>query len=174
MTRRWARFLVLLCSVAGAQVQARPAAETAVRRAVQDLLDSWRDADSAKGDAVLHPQFRFSTRRDNFAADDTERHGTPPFVSVADRAAMMGIYAHLRPGSWVDRLSDVSVRVDGSGVAQLWARYRFTMDGRLSHCGAAAFTLYRTEGRWRIIEFADTHHWAEPGERGGCSAPTAP
>ena len=176
---RLARILTIAIAIAiaiapGAAFAQGMPAESAVRRAVQDLLDSWREADAAKGDAVLHPQFRITTRRDNFASDDTERHGTPPFVSVADRAAMMRIYANLRPGSWDDRLSGISIRVDPSGVAHLWGRYRFSMDGRLSHCGVAAFTLYRLGGRWQIIEFADTHHWAEPGEQGGCSPPRAP
>lgn len=170
LTRTLPLTLLLIGGASAAQGQPEAAA---VRQTVQDLLDSWREADAAKGDAVLHPDFRITTRRDNFAVDDTERRGTPPFVSVADRAAMMRIYATLRAGSWDDRLSDISVRVDPSGMAQLWGRYRFSIDGRLTHCGAAAFTLYRTDGRWRIIEFADTHHWAEPGDRDGCAPPAA-
>ncbi len=167
--------LVALLCLAG-PVCAQPddrAAEAAVRQAAQDLVDSWREADAAKGNAVLHPDFRLTTRRDNFAADDADRTGPLPAVSVAGRAAMMALYANLRPGEWDDRLSDVAVHVDPSGIASLWARYRFHMDGRLSHCGAVALTLYRLDGRWRIVDFADTHHWAEPGEADGC-APPAP
>lgn len=173
--RRLALFALLIFpSVAmGQSGPAARSAEAEVRQTVQDLLDSWREANAAKGDAVLHPQFRITTRRDNFASDDTERRGTPPFVSVADRAAMMRIYTSVQAGSWDDRLSGVSVQVDPSGIAHLSGRYRFSIGGRLSHCGVAAFTLYRADGRWRIIEFADTHHWAEPGEPGGCRPPVA-
>lgn len=146
--------------------------EDAVRQAAQDLLDSWREADAAKGDAVLHPDFRLATRRDNFASDDTERRGPLPSVDVASRAQMMALYANLSPGAWDDRLSDIVVHADPSGIATLWARYRFHMDGRLTHCGIVTLILYEQDGRWRIVEFADTHHWAEPGEPDGCAPPS--
>jgi len=168
-------FIALLCLAGPVRAEAADrAAEAAVRRAAQDLVDSWREADAAKGNAVLHPDFRLTTRRDNFAADDTDRIGPLPAVSVAGRTAMMALYGNLRPGSWDDRMSDVAVHVDPLGIASLWARYRFHMDGRLSHCGAVALTLYRLDGRWQIIDFTDTHHWAEPGEADGCAAPAAP
>jgi ketosteroid isomerase-like protein len=157
-----------------APAAAQPVDEAAVRQTVQDLLDSWREADAAKGDAVLHPDFRLATRHDNFAADDTGPHGPLPAVSIAGRAAMIALYANLTPGAWDDRLSDVAIHVDPSGIATLWARYRFRIDGRLTHCGAVALTLYRTDRRWRIVDFADTHHWAEPGEADGCAPPAAP
>lgn len=169
------RPLALLALLASASpAAAQPSQEAAVRAAVGQLFESWREADAAKGDAVLHPLFRLATRHDNFAADDTERRGPLPTIDVADRAAMMRIYANLTPGSWDDRLSDVSVRVDPSGIAGVWARYRFHIDGRLTHCGIVALTLYRSDGRWRIVDFADTHHWAQPGEPGGCAPPAAP
>lgn len=173
MSRPFALPALLLALSLASPAPARPAEESAVRQAAQDLFDSWREADAAKGDAVLHPLFRLATRHDNFADDDTERRGPLPSIAVADRAAMMRIYANLRPGAWDDRLSDVRVRVDPSGIASLWARYRFHIDGRLTHCGIVTLTLYRSDGRWRIVDFADTHHWAQPGEPGGCAAPTA-
>lgn len=86
---------------------------------------------------------------------------------------MMSLYANLKAGSWDDRLSGVAVRMNRSGIATLWAYYRFHIDGRLTHCGAVAMTFYRTAGRWQIVDFADTHHWAQPGEVNGCAAPAA-
>ncbi|HKR24518.1 MAG TPA: hypothetical protein VJS15_04610, partial [Allosphingosinicella sp.] len=147
--------LLLLCLAGPAAAEPAPsAAEAAIREAAQDLVDSWREADAAKGDAVLHPQFRLTTRRDNFAPDDSERGGPLPAVQTAGREAMMALYANLVPGEWDDRLSDVAVHVDASGIASLTARYRFHMSGRLSHCGAVAMTLYEERGRWRIVDFA--------------------
>lgn len=171
MSRPLALLLALLALAAPAAAQ--PSAEDEVHRAALQLFDSWREADAAKGDAILHPLFRLATRHDNFAADDTERRGPLPSIDVADRAAMMRIYANLTPGAWDDQLSDVNVRVDRSGIASLWARYRFHIGGRLTHCGTVTLTLYRADGRWRIVDFADTHHWAQAGEPGGCAAPAA-
>lgn len=174
---RW-RFALLGLVLLGVQGNSGFAAEpggeeAAIRRTVQDLLDSWREADAAKGEAVLHPEFRLTTRRDNVAADDPSPPTDLPALSVAPRAAMMRIYTAVRPGAWDDRLSDTVVHWDPSGLAVLWSRYRFHIDGHLSHCGAVTFTLYKLRDRWQIVDFADTHHWAEPGEANGCAPPSA-
>ncbi len=60
-------------------------------------------------------------------------------------------------GSWDDRLRDIEVRVDPSGIAAVWARYDFYIDSARTHCGIVSLTLYRTAGKWQIVNFADTH-----------------
>ncbi len=166
-------FALLLLAAAPLAAQPVATEEDAVRRAAQALFDSWREADAAKGDAALHSSFRLTTRRDNNAPDDSSASDRLPALSVADRAAMMRIYANLRPGEWDDRLANIAVHADPSGIATFRANYRFHISGRLTHCGAVALILYRFEGRWQIADFADTHHWAQAGEPGGCEPPSA-
>lgn len=55
------------------------------------------------------------------------------------------------------------MHVDGP-IAVVWSRYKFTVHytengvaHAPSHCGIETFQLYRTEERWQIVNFADTH-----------------
>ncbi len=143
---------------------------SAVRAAVQDLVSSWREGDRAKGDAVLHPEFRLTTRRDEA---DSATPGAGPYVEVSDRKAMMKIYDIPGSKGWDDRLEDITVQVMPSGTAVLSARYMFYMAGKLSHCGDVSIQLYKLSSGWKLISFADTHHWARPGDPGGCLPPPA-
>jgi len=149
------------CALAGAgTAHADPSSEpAAARKAVTDLLDSWREADAAKGDAVLHKDFRYTTLREIYDGDDPARKGEAPSVDTATRDSMMGVYRGLKPGSWDDRLTGVSVHVDDTGHAMVWGRYRFSIEGKLTHCGAASFQLYRMKSGWQIVSFADSHFW---------------
>ena len=158
---------------ATASAGSRSTDEAAIRQTVQDLLDSWREANAAKGDAAMHPDFRLFSRRTAYDGSDPALQGVAPHVGLSTRADMMAIYANLKPGQWDDRLSNVRIHWDSSGVGTLWANYRFHMGGKLTHCGAVAFTLYKMSRRWQIAAFADTHHWAVAGEPAGCAPPRA-
>ena len=135
--------------------------EAAVLAAAQSLFDSWREADAAKGDRVLHPAFRLTTWRAAYDGDDPARKGEAPHVGSSDRAAMMAIYRSAKPGSWDDRVKNVRVHVDAGRMASVWADYGFFISGALSHCGAVSLQLYRTKAGWQIVSFADTHQWAK-------------
>lgn len=165
---------LMLLTGASAVAAAKPSEEEAVRRVILSLPESWRKADAAMGDAALDPEFRLLSYRDNVASDDTAPPPKLPLIDVASRAAMMSVYGAIKPGSWDDRLSNLVIHVSPAGVATGWANYRFYIDGKQTHCGAPALTLYKRDGKWRIVEFADTHHWAQAGEPGGCKPPAAP
>lgn len=47
------------------------------------------------------------------------------------------------------------VEVTGD-FAQVWGRYVFYVNGKISHCGVNAFHLVRTDGVWRIAGAAST------------------
>jgi hypothetical protein len=47
------------------------------------------------------------------------------------------------------------VEVTGD-FAQVWGRYVFFINGKVSHCGVNAFHLVRTDGVWRIAGAAST------------------
>jgi len=121
---------------------------------VQALLDGWRAADAAMLEAALHPDFREVT----FHLMD----GKWDFAAV-DRQKLIGLMAKIDKGSWDDRLVDPVVLVDGP-VAVVWSHYRFTVhytEGGVAqapvHCGIETFQLYRIDGTWKIVNFADTH-----------------
>jgi hypothetical protein len=144
-------FILLIALPSPASAQAGPEAE--VRAAAQALLDSWRQADPAKTDAVLHPSFRLVTMRSC---------PNGPKVDVSTRERLVEVVGRIKPGDWDDRLANVTVRVDPTGIAVLFADYRFFIDGKQSHGGAVTMQFYRTPAGWRIASFADTHTWLDP------------
>ena len=126
------------------------AASTEPAAVVRQMLDGWREADSAKAQATWAPQFRLYTLRKDGEGKRLEED-TPDHLSKS--------MAALKPGGWDVRLGDAVVQRDATGIATLWAPYTFYMEGKKSHCGVEAFTLYRLDGGWKIVQFADTHLW---------------
>lgn len=144
----------LACIIAGVLTassasSAAPNDREAVLSTVTALLDSWREADNAKGERVLHPDFRLTT----FQGEGSERR-----VNTVDRTGLLNASKNLKPGDWDDRLRDIDVRIGSNGLAVVTARYLFKVEGTPSHCGLVAMQLYRDAATWRIISFADTHN----------------
>lgn len=126
----------------------------AVIATVQTLLDGWREADAKKAASVLHPQFREVTLHlDN---------GQWNFNAVT-REQLLAPLSRIGKGDWDDALVNPKVEVDGP-IANLWSHYRFrtpyTENGVFhddAHCGIETFQLYKIDGHWLIVNFADTH-----------------
>jgi hypothetical protein len=152
-----AALFATLVAIAGREASAASTAtadERDVLATVQRLLDGWREADAAKLEQSLHKDFREVTLH---LAD-----GAWNFAAV-DRARLVGLMAQIPRGSWDDRLVAPQVHVDGP-IAVVWSRYRFTVNFTENgvehhpvHCGIETFQLYRVDGAWKIVNFADTH-----------------
>jgi hypothetical protein len=41
-------------------------------------------------------------------------------------------------------------------MAHAWTPYEFYINGKLSHKGVNAFTLYKDDGQWKIVHLIDT------------------
>ena len=150
----FAAALLLTLPVAGSAKTPQKSEREAVLGTVQLLLDGWREADAAKLERALHKDFREVTMH--------LRDGTWE-TSAVDRATLIGLMAKIDKGSWDDRLLAPEVLIDGP-IAAVWSRYKFTVhfveDGVAkapAHCGIETFQLYRNDGAWKIINFADTH-----------------
>ncbi|RDS82147.1 hypothetical protein DWU98_08860 [Dyella monticola] len=63
------------------------------------------------------------------------------------------IAAH-RGGAIAEHIDDPVVHVDHD-LAVVWAPYKFTIDGRVDHCGTDVLTLGKIKGRWLIIGISD-------------------
>src|SRR4029077_18478425 len=159
MTRRNASLLVLVLAAvsnlhAGESTTAVDPQRMSVLRTVQTLLDGWREADPAKLEAALHPDFREVTLllqdgKWNFAIEGRDR--------------LINTITRIAKGAWDDQLVDPEIHVDGP-IAVVWSHYKFTVrfteNGVAhspSHCGVETFQLYRTDTGWKIVNFADTH-----------------
>jgi hypothetical protein len=149
--------LTLIASLAATATQPATAAskeDKAVLGAVQTMLDAWREADASKLDSVLHEQFREVTLH--------LKDGQWEF-SPFERAKLVGVMGKITRGDWDDHLLAPQVHVDGP-IAVVWSRYRFAgryvedgVEHHPVHCGIETFQLYRVDGAWKIVNFADTH-----------------
>jgi hypothetical protein len=54
-----------------------------------------------------------------------------------------------------ERILSYNIQVDGS-MAHVWTPYEFYVNGKLSHKGVNAFTLYLDGTTWKIIHLIDT------------------
>ena len=54
-----------------------------------------------------------------------------------------------------EKLLDYSIQVDGA-MAHVWTPYEFYLNGKISHKGVNAFTLFRDNGLWKIVYIIDT------------------
>jgi hypothetical protein len=120
--------------------------ETDVLAIVKTLTDGWKEADSGKMESALHPNFRLVTLRES-----------PAETQIDTREHLIETVKRIKPGTWDDRLRDQEVRVDPSGIATVWAKYEFYVNGERTHCGIVSMQLYRVAESWKIINFADTH-----------------
>lgn len=63
------------------------------------------------------------------------------------------IAAH-KGGTIAEHIYQPIVHVDND-VAVVWAPYKFTIDGKVHHCGTDVFTLGKIADRWMIIGVSD-------------------
>lgn len=54
-----------------------------------------------------------------------------------------------------ERVLEYSIQVDGA-MAHVWTPYEFYLNGKISHKGVNAFTLFRDNGLWKIVYIIDT------------------
>ena len=154
MQKSWLCALLLVALALPASARESDPQSKEVLATVERLLDAWREADVGKASAVLHPQFREVTLHENA--------GQWQLASVS-RERLLSVLGGIHPGDWDDRLLTPQVLVDGP-IATVWSRYRFrtphTENGVFhddAHCGIETMQLYRIDGSWKIVNFADTH-----------------
>ena len=54
-----------------------------------------------------------------------------------------------------EKILNYFIQVDGS-LAHAWTPYEFYVNGKLSHKGVNAFTLFKKDNSWKIVHLIDT------------------
>jgi len=67
----------------------------------------------------------------------------------------IGFINRTGPSDFTERGFDATVRVQDR-MAQVWMPYDLYVGDKWSHCGIDAFTLIRSEGRWRVASLVYT------------------
>ena len=137
------KILSIIVALCGALCSAEPSPLATI----EALHTALRNADRAMAESILHPAYSGVSLQGPAAA----RH-----VFVETRTRALDTIRTLERGSWDVKILDASERIDGNGMAHVWARYVFYLDGHPNHCGYESYVLYRDGGEWKVISFADT------------------
>lgn len=54
-----------------------------------------------------------------------------------------------------EKLTAIIIKIDGN-MANAWTPYQFYVNGKLSHCGANSFQLFKNNNNWKIFYIIDT------------------
>ena len=62
-----------------------------------------------------------------------------------------------RPDSpvWKEKLLSFDVKIDGP-LANVWVKYEFWLDDKLSHCGVNSIHLLKKKSGWKIFNITDS------------------
>ena len=58
-------------------------------------------------------------------------------------------------GKYKEVITDPEVLIH-LNIAVVWAKYKFYIDGKFSHCGVDSFSLIRDKGKWKIASIIYT------------------
>jgi hypothetical protein len=149
--------LLVLAVMISFSVSAQSASERSVMKPLDDLFLGMKKGDSALAHSAFMSHVNFVTVR-------MDKAGKPELrkIDLLDFLNAVGT-PHAEP--WNELIWDTEIRIDGN-FAQVWAKFAFHLDKKLSHCGVDAFQLFKGEdGNWKIFILSDTHHTE------GCKVP---
>jgi hypothetical protein len=129
-----------------------------VMAVIFELFDGYREGDSAKVSATFAP----GAQMQRVAARDGKMQVTP-------LSSVQGWLDYIGSGLEKEHdepIWDYSVQID-NGLASVWTKFAFFLDGTFSHCGVDNFLLARIEGEWKIFHVVDTN------QKEGCDIPDA-
>jgi len=93
--------------------------------------------------STMLPDARIYAIRDN---------GVPTSVAVADMASQIAA----NKSTLLERFTSAPRVLVRGRVAQVWGEYEFLRDGKFSHCGVDAASLFKTAEGWKIATIVYT------------------
>lgn len=147
-------FLALSCFAIRplcAQQVAFTGEKKAVYLTVLQVFDGMRENDSAKVHAAFRNDVMILTSYTKKSGEEVlEKDDFQGFLTAVGKPHAV---------AWDERLRNTKIEVDGN-LAQVWTEYGFYAGDRFSHCGVDAFLLVKEQGKWRIIQLADTRKFS--------------
>ena len=118
-----------------------------IQKVVDTFFEAFRAKDTLKLQALCEDTMILQSITEN--AKGTKLSNEKPqafFKSIAS------IPAELK---FQEKILSYSFQVDGS-MAHAWTPYEFYLNGKLSHKGVNAFTLFKKDNTWKIVHLIDT------------------
>lgn len=118
-----------------------------IKKVIEQLFDSMRNADKAKAEAVFRPEALLQTvyvTKDGITV--VKEESLKEFIETVGTP---------RNDIWDERIQTYEIHSDGL-IATVWTPYKFYINNEFSHCGNNAFVLVKTQHGWKISSIIDT------------------
>lgn len=129
--------------------------KSAAKQTVATFFEGFHKGDTIVMRSVMHADMKmnttFKSKTKEYMLDEGAADGL--LTAIANRP---------KDQVWDEQLLDYKIEVDHT-LANVWTPYRFSVNGKFSHCGANNFTLIATEEGWKIIYLIDSR------KREGCN-----
>ena len=118
-----------------------------IQKVVDTFFEAFHAKDTLKLQALCEETMILQSISEN--AKGTKLSNEKPQVFFKSIAS---IPAELK---FQEKILSYSIQVDGS-MAHAWTPYEFYVNGKLSHKGVNAFTLFKKDNIWKIVHLIDT------------------
>lgn len=136
--------LILVLLLLGISGQAQKAE---VQQTIQTFFEGFHARDTLKikstcSDKLILQSISESAKGNKFSEESPKEF----YVSMATIPAEM---------QFEERILSYNIQIDGT-MAHAWTPYEFYINGKFSHKGVNAFTLFKTAEGWKIVHLIDT------------------
>ncbi len=123
------------------------AQNTEVQKTIETFFEGFHARDTAKVHSVCADKIMLQSIAEGTKGTRLTKESVKEFyISIATMPKDM---------IFQEKILSYTIQVDGA-MAQAWTPYEFYLDGKLSHKGVNAFTLFKENGKWKIIYLIDT------------------
>lgn len=139
-------FSVLLLLI-GCSALAQDAEQQAIRNTIETFFEGFHHRDTLLLHQVCADKMILQSIEENANGNKlTEEPQKFFYRSIASMPQTL---------KYNEQMLSYAIQVDGS-MGHAWTPYEFYLNGKLSHKGVNAFTLFKEKDRWKIIYIIDT------------------
>lgn len=118
-----------------------------VQKTIETFFEGFHAKDTAKIHSVCSDKIILQSIAEGAKGTRLSKESTKEFyISIATMPREM---------VFQEKILSYNIQVDGA-MAHVWTPYEFFLDGKFSHRGVNAFTLFKENSRWKIIYLIDT------------------
>lgn len=141
------KIVVTILLLAALNVHAQDFAKEEIKNTIQTFFEGFHHRDTVLLHQVCADKMILQSIEENATGNHLTEEPLHFFYrSIASMPATL---------KYDEQILSYAIQVDGS-MAHAWAPYEFYLDGKLSHKGVDAFTLFKEKDQWKIVYIIDT------------------
>ncbi|MGH2665417.1 nuclear transport factor 2 family protein [Flavobacterium sp.] len=123
------------------------AQQTDIKKTITTFFDGFHAKDTVKIKSVCHDKMILQSIVEGVKSNRLAEEKTSEFYKS---------FAQFPPDlKFEEKIFGYTIQIDGA-MAHAWTPYEFYINGKLSHSGVNAFTLFKENDTWKIIYIIDT------------------